>query len=126
VHQLHVLEMTEENCRSRERLRDAGGNRHLLRDETTWSRGVDDEVDVQLEMLMASTPSQLNAVVAKLRVTQLGPIAIVHARGDRLAHEMMVHIGAKPMCVRDSIVGTRGDEQSLRREAVSIDRRTGM
>ena len=67
------------------------------------------------------TPRKRHAIVVELGARQLDAIAIVHARRDRLAHEVMIHVRPHPVRVGDRIVGARRDEQPLRIEPASAN-----
>src|SRR5438093_4500956 len=83
----------------------------LARQEPARSGSVDHEVDAQGFEHVGR---------------DLDPIAILDARCDRGAHEVVVHVGPEPVIVGDLIVGTRGDEQTFRAQSGIGERASGV
>src|SRR5438067_12056643 len=90
-------------------LRQTGGNRELLCEETAWTRRVDEEPGPHLERLSVASPAKPHGILCKVDRSQLRSIEIIHTRGNGLPHEMMIEVGAQPVRVRQRVVRAGGD-----------------
>ena len=122
VHATHVAEVTVHETRSGVRVGKAGGDAELTREESARAGRVDHEARVQLERVAVACAPETHPVGTQLRASQLGAVAIIDARVHRASHEMMVHVGAEPVRVRDRVARARGHQEPLGFETVVLER----
>src|SRR5450759_975472 len=94
LHQLNAIEVAEDERGTGLSALETRRNRELSCEKTVWTRRVDEEIRTQLERGAVSAAGDAHGIRCDIRLRQFHAIAIVNARGDGLAHKMVIHVGA--------------------------------
>ncbi len=101
LHQADAIKVTEDKRGTRLGFLETGRNRELARQKAARTRGIDKEIRAQLEWGAVPRTAHAHGIRRDARARQGYAIAIVDAGGDCLSHEMVIHVGAEPVRVRE-------------------------
>ena len=111
IQPVDVHEVGEEPLRRREAGRRGLPAAQGRRERRVAARGVHEKPRRERERLAEPLALETPALSLARDGPEAGPVAIRGARGLGLLHEEVVEVGPVPVCVRDGVVGARGDEE---------------